>query len=123
GELTPWNPSTDNDVVEALLVNGSTVYVGGGFGQIGGQPRQSLAALDAVTGAATAWNPAPTKWDVVTPRIRGLALVDSVLYVGGSFASIGGQPRICLAAVDTATGLATEWNPELDGLIWSLAVY
>ena len=123
GELTPWNPSTDNDVVEALLVNGSTVYVGGGFGQIGGQPRQSLAALDAVTGAATAWNPAPTKWDVVTPRIRGLALVDSVLYVGGSFASIGGQPRICLAAVDTATGLATEWNPGLDGLTWSLAAY
>jgi len=121
GALTPWNPDTDNSTVEALLVSGNTVYVGGGFGRIGGQPRRSLAALDAVTGSATAWDPGPTNWDIITPRVRGLVLSDSVLYVGGSFASIGGQPRICLASVDTATGLATDWDPGMDGLIWSLA--
>jgi hypothetical protein len=121
GALLPWNPDTDSGIVEALLVAGNTVYVGGAFNQIGGQPRRSLAALDAVTGAATAWNPDPTQWDIVNPRIRGLVLADSVLYVGGSFASIGGQPHICLAAVDTATGLAADWDPGLDGLVWSLA--
>lgn len=121
GALTPWNPDMDNGIVEALLVAGNTIYVGGAFGRIGGQPRRSLAALDAVTGTATAWNPDPTQWDIVDPRIRALALADSVLCVGGSFASIGGQPRICLAAVDTATGLATDWDPGLDGLVWSLA--
>ena len=121
GALLRWNPDTDNGIVESLLVAGNTVYVGGAFAQIGGQPRRSLAALDALTGFATAWNPDPTQWDIVNPRIRALALTDSFLYVGGSFASIGGQPRICLAALDTSTGLATEWDPGLDGLVWSLA--
>jgi len=121
GALTPWNPGTDNSTVDALLVSGNTIYVGGGFGQIGGQPRRSLAALDVASGTATAWHPTLTNWDVVYPRIRALALRDSVLYVGGSFASIGGQPRICLGAVDTSTGLPTDWDPGTDGLVWSLA--
>jgi len=120
GEVLPWNPSPDN-YVHAVLVSGNTIYVGGTFGWIGGQSRASLAALDAITGVPTAWNPAPTQWDVIDPRIRALALSGSNLYVGGSFATIGGQPRICLAAVDTATGLATDWDAGLDGLVWSLA--
>jgi hypothetical protein len=47
--------------------------------------------------------------------------MDGTLYVGGAYASIGGQPRICLAAVDTSSGLATGWDPGLDGYVWSLA--
>ena len=97
------------------------MYVGGGFNQIGGQARRGLAAIDAVTGAATAWNPSPVEWDLFNPRIRALALAGSCLYVGGDFSSIGGQPRICLAAVDTSSGLATDWDPGADGLVWSLA--
>ncbi len=41
--------------------------------------------------------------------------------MGGRFGGVGGQPRICLAAVDTSTGLATDWDPDTDGLVWSLA--
>lgn len=121
GAVLPWNPGTDNSTVYSLLVCGNTVYVGGSFAEIAGQPREGLAALDATTGIATSWNPAPTNWDIISPRIRALALRDSLLCVGGSFASIGGQPRICFAAVDTATGLATDWDPGVDGLVWSIA--
>ena len=53
GAAIAWNPTT----VSALAVSGDTVYVGGGFTQIGGQARNNIAALDAGTGAATAWNP------------------------------------------------------------------
>jgi hypothetical protein len=120
GVLSPWNPDTDNAVVGALLVSGNTIYVGGGFGQIGGQPRNALAAVDAVTGEALPWNPTMSGWGTPS-RVRALALADGRLHVGGSFGTIGGQPRICLAAVDTSTGLATEWDPGLDGLVWSLA--
>lgn len=120
GALTPWNPDTDNSTVDALLVDVSTVYVGGGFNQIGGQPRQGIAAIDATTGDATAWQSQITAWGAPI-RVRALALQEGRLYVGGRFASIGGQPRICLAAVDTSTGLATDWDPGLDGLVWSLA--
>ena len=121
GELSPWNPETDNSAVYALLISGSTLYVGGAFGVIGGQPQRALAALDLRTGQPTAWRPQLTEWDVVDPRVRALVLVDSVLCVGGSFASIGGQPRICLGGVDTTTGLATDWDPGTDGLVWTLA--
>lgn len=120
GALAAWNPDADNSTVDALLVAGNTVYVGGGFNQIGGQPRESLAALDAVTGEATEWDPHLAEWGAPT-RVRAFALHDGLLYVGGRFGSVNGQPRVCLAAVDTATGLPTDWDPAADGLVWSLA--
>ena len=45
-----------NDV-SAIVVDGTTIYVAGGFTQIGGEARPGLAALDAATGLATAWAP------------------------------------------------------------------
>jgi hypothetical protein len=120
GTLTSWNPDTDNSAVDALLAIGNTVYVGGGFGQIGGETRNAIAALDAGTGHATAWYPQASGWGSPT-RVRALALVEGALYVGGDFAIMGGQPRICLAAVDTSTALATPWDAGLNGLVWSLA--
>lgn len=119
GAVTPWNPDTDNSTVDVVLVSGNTVYVGGGFNSIGGQARNAIAALDATTGEATPWYPQPSGWGAPT-RVRGFALVGGKLFVGGDFGSIGGQPRICLAAVDTSSGLATDWDPSLNGLVWSL---
>jgi hypothetical protein len=119
GATLPWDAQVVPGVVDALLVSGNKLYVGGGFEQIGGQPRSSIAALDATTGEATPWYPQASGWGSPI-RVRALALIDSTLYVGGSFGTMGGQPRICLAAVDTATALATAWDPGLDGLVWSL---
>jgi hypothetical protein len=120
GALLPWNPDADLPVIESVVPTGNTVYVGGPFTQIGGERRAGLAALDAETGLATSWNPGATNWDLLDPRIMALALAGKNLYVGGSFASAGGQPRICFAEVDTATGLATDWDPGADERVWSL---
>jgi hypothetical protein len=120
GAVALWNPGTDG-LVEALLVDGNKVYVGGGFTQIGRQARESLAAVDATTAKPTPWDPRPTPWGI-RPRVWSLALAGGKLYAGGVFGSIGEQPRICLAEVDTTTGLATNWDPGLDGLVWSLKV-
>jgi hypothetical protein len=117
--IRPWNPSTDNSTVKALLVAGNTLYVGGAFGTIGGQPRHGIAALDVVTGSVGPWYPPPTEWGVPV-EVKALAIQDSVLYVGGAFASLNGEPRICLAAVDTSTAAITGWDPGLDGYVWSL---
>src|SRR5262249_2403353 len=46
----------------------------------------------------------------------------NLVYVGGQFSAIGGQPRSCVAAVDAGTGLATPWNPSANGLVRCLAV-
>ena len=60
GLATGWDPNaggTSYHEVHTLAVSGSTVYVGGEFSTVGGQARDNLAALDASSGLATAWDP------------------------------------------------------------------
>ncbi|MBU1672571.1 MAG: hypothetical protein KKF41_11655 [Actinobacteria bacterium] len=115
GYLTSWNPNSDGNV-HTIAVSGSTIYVGGDFGNIGGQARAFIAALNSSTGNATAWNPGADFW------VRSLVVSGSTVYVGGSFGNIGGQPRQNIAALSTATGNATSWNPGASGMVTSLAL-
>jgi hypothetical protein len=113
GAVTSWNPnatSGSNAAVLSLAVSGGTVYVGGDFTSIGGQPRNYIAAIDAVTGEATSWNPNADS------TVRALAVSGGTVYAGGFFTSIGGQPRNYMAALDAMTGEATSWNPNAGGL-------
>jgi len=48
GVQASWDPGVDGDV-NALVVDGSTLFVGGGFSSIGGQPQSGIAALSTVT--------------------------------------------------------------------------
>jgi len=66
---------------------------------------------------ATAWNPNPS----VGGDVRALALDGAVVYVGGTFTSVGGQVRGNLAALDLATGLATAWDPQASSSVYALA--
>ena len=89
------------------------VYAGGSFFQIGGATRGGLAALDAVSGVATSWDPARA-----STQITSIALDGSVLYVAGAFDTIGaagGQPRQGLAGIDVNTGLATSFRADVTG--------
>ena len=121
GLATTWNPAASGSPgsigVGAIAVSGSTIYVGGDFTSIGGQARGRIAALDATTALATAWNPGAAGFDGVT----ALLVSGSTVYAGGSFNSIGGQPRRSIAAIDAASGLATSWNPGLNGAVSALA--
>jgi hypothetical protein len=119
GVLLPWDPGVPYGSIEALLVSGDLVYAGGAFEYIGPDARFCVAAIDATTGRATPWNPQPTAWGSPT-RVRALALAGDRIYVGGTFGTIGGEPRICLAALDTTTAQATAWDPGLNGYVWSL---
>ena len=105
-------------MVDALAVSGSTVYVGGYFTTFagGGTTRKYIAAIDASTGTATAWNPDAD--DVVD----ALAVSGSTVYAGGYFTNIGGQARNSIAALDASTGAATSWNPNANGEVDALAV-
>jgi hypothetical protein len=92
-----------------------TISLGGVFAAIGGQPRARIAALDTVSGAATAWNPG------ASDAVNSLVVCRGVVYAAGHFTTIGGQPRAYLAAIDAA-GLATPWNPSPDSYVEALAV-
>jgi predicted small secreted protein len=118
GAVSPWDPQAEaGGWVRSLAVTGTTVYAGGAFDRMGGQVRNGLAAVDRTTGSVTSWDPARA---LVHPDVKALLVQDGTLYVGGDFERMGGQPRICLAAVDTITGAATAWDPGANGYVWSL---
>jgi hypothetical protein len=126
GSATEWNPSVHVSApsaaeVDALVVSGGTVYAGGVFDSIGGQPRNNLAALDVNTGAATAWDP-----NVQGPggyaTVRTLMANGGTIYAGGDFTVVGGQPRNNIAAIDATTGAATAWNPDANSTVYALAM-
>ena len=78
-----WQP--DPSMTASLLLSGTTLYVGGRFTSIGGQPRNNIAALDSETGLATDWNPD------ADGDIYSIAMSGTTLFVGGTFSSFGGQ--------------------------------
>ncbi len=92
--------------MDAVAASSGVVYAGGGFLTMGGQPREWLVAIDAVTGIPTAWTPSPSG------LVESIIPVGSKLYVGGSFDRIGGRANPVLAELDTVTGMATAWNPR-----------
>ena len=106
--------------MNSLVVIGRTVYVGGAYYTIAGQSRNSLAAVDALTGAVLPWNPDPIPGDLVAPYIYALAAIGDTLYVGGGFGGISGQIRHDFAAISATSGIASTWNPDPDGVVWSL---
>ena len=115
GLVDAWNPDVDGGVY-GMALSGTTLYVGGDFESVGGQPRDYAAAFDTTTNTLTAWDPDADDY------LYSLVASGSVVYVGGDFDTIGGQPRTGIAALDVATGLATAWNPGADGSVENLVV-
>jgi len=105
-----WDPDADGSVLSMLLNDdGSVLYAGGEFANIGGSARNRIAALNTMmnTSNAKAWNPDADN-SVFTMLLNG-----TTLYAGGVFTNIGGYARNCIAALSTTTDTdnATSWNP------------
>lgn len=119
GNATAWNPDAGS-TVRALAIAGTTIYAGGTFTIIGGATRNRLAALDAVTGSATPWNPSveglpPGAATSLSTAINAIDLAGTLVYVGGLFGTVGGRPRINLAAIEAGSGISTSWSPRATG--------
>lgn len=93
---TTWNPSPDSVVVDMAYSGISNkLYVSGTFRNIAGVQRRCIAALHPSTGVADGWNPNPRMRDTQKYwAINSLAVLDSFLFVSGTFDSIAGQRRI-----------------------------
>ena len=115
--LSP-NPGSDG-LVAALSVDGGVVYVGGQFSILGGSNlRRRVGALDAATGALAAWSPGvgpKATTNLTKNSVLSVAASGATVFVGGSFDSIGGVYRAGAAAIDLASGQATDWNPGVTG--------
>jgi hypothetical protein len=117
GHAMPWNPGLDAGLsrsVWAMAMLQGTLYVGGSFYGVGGEPRRNLAAIDSATGRVAGWNPA-----VTGGFVTGVAVQGDTLLIGGNFLTVGGQPRVGLAAVDTS-GTVLAWHPQVDGDVSSM---
>jgi hypothetical protein len=123
GRVMDWNPGVSGDMVPAersgmnsgsvlaLAVSGDTVYVGGTFTSVGGQPRSNLAAV-STAGTVSDWTPAPDG------PVYALESSDRALTVGGRFSRMGNVERAFLAAFDPSGNL-TPWAPAPNGYVTS----
>jgi hypothetical protein len=119
--ISSWNPRVTGGAatVRALELSedGNTLYVGGNFTSVGGQPRQHLAAVDAADGTVDPFAPTVAAADGKTPTVYGLLANDSRLYAGGQFSEVDGKGRAKLAAFSLATGvLDPAWKPKATGI-------
>lgn len=92
--------------VHAILRLGDTIYIGGVFTAVNGQPRTNLAAISASDGSLTSWSP------TTNGEVDALAGSGSTIYAGGVFTQVtGAVARNGAAAFDTA-GAVLGWDPN-----------
>jgi uncharacterized delta-60 repeat protein len=118
-----FNPNANGVVFAIALQSDGKILVGGNFNganSIGGQGRNFIARLDAVTGAADTFNPSANS------SVRAIAVQsDGKILVGGTFNganSIGGQTRNRIARLDAGTGLADSFNPNANGAVFAIVL-
>jgi|GEM_PF-2541774 hypothetical protein len=118
GSLDPAFNINANYEVYSLYYDGTNLYVGGDFSNIGGFPYQYLAKVDPVADTVSAsFNPGVTN---IVYAIGGDA---SGIYIGGNFTSVSGTARNYAAKVDAVTG-ATDmsFNPAPNYTVYSILV-
>jgi trimeric autotransporter adhesin len=120
GNLDPWNPTLTGlglVIPEIFSMDAwqNTIFICGIFGSAGTSNRVNVAAVDATTGIATSWDAkqaVTVTSGIPSGQVTSLAVYSNALYVGGILLNIGGQTRICAAALDLVTGNATAWDPK-----------
>lgn len=116
--VKPLRVASISSVVRSLAVspNGSTLYFGGDFTTVGGQPHSRFAAVNATSGALLPWtaDAAGTASDnnpsgdpdgaVVVGRAVVVSPDGTKVAVAGDFFTMNGQASHALGVVDAVTG-------------------
>lgn len=119
--------SLDRDTdqpVRSILVNGTTVYVGGEFSSVGGAPRRGVVALEHRPGERGQVLPFDAD---VSGSVRSMALRGDTLYLAGGLSAVNATTesnpaRGGLGAVNATTGLVLPWNPNTNGTVHSISL-
>lgn len=114
-----------NGRVNAIAVEGTTVYIGGQFTSVrpAGDPpgtgevtRNHVAAFSLTTGNLLPWDP-----NVTGTIVRAIQPVGSDVYIGGTFSTVGTTSRKNLAEVDGTTGaVVSGFNPKPNSTVLAL---
>jgi hypothetical protein len=120
GKLLRWKVPT-NGAVRALEVGAAgRLFMGGAFTRVAGRQRNHLASVDA-NGRLQGWNPdvrqvigvgCPPRCSPIVYDID-LNADNSIVYFGGHFGIVRGQPRDQAAAVTANGARLRRWNPDI----------
>jgi hypothetical protein len=109
GQVVPTFAGHTTGTVNAIVLQGNALYVGGSFSAIDGAKQHGIARLNATTGAMD------TSFKfTISNAITGTALSvntmsvtpdGNVLAIGGTFLTVGGQPIPRIALIDTGGGV------------------
>ncbi len=118
---TAWSMVAKTISVNNIKKIGSQYVLGGGSANTDSfvtswTDRNRLAAIDTSTNVVTSWNPN------VNAVINDLVLSTSTVYIGGGFATVGGDARSRLAEVSKTTASATAWDPNANNTVNALAL-
>jgi len=127
GQLTSWNPMLINiktygniAKVSAIATYGSFIYAGGSIFGVNCLGISNAAAINAVTGVMTNWNPNPNG------ILRSIYSFGNFMYLGGDFTQIYNPrtssyiPRNRLVQLQM-NGNVTGWNPDVNGSVLTMA--
>ena len=113
-------PGPEPGVYAVVVQTDGKILACGRFSTIGGQPRNSIARLDAVTGLADSWNPDAA---IGLNGVYSMAVqADGKIVVGYAGMTIGGQTRNRIARLDPVTGLADSFDPNANNFVYAVAV-
>lgn len=105
-----YNLQVDGQVYTSISDGAGGFYIGGSFTTVNGVSRAGVARINSDGTLNTAFNPG------ASGTVRALYLNGTTLYIGGSFATFGGQALNKIASYDTATNtVITTWNPNIVG--------
>lgn len=118
GTVVPGFPKVTG-VVHCVAPDGAGGwYIGGAFTRVNGLVRNNAAHIRADL-TISGWDP-----NVGSPgglRVNSILVHGGSVYLGGFFASVGGQTRSNIAAVNRVDGAPTSWNPNANTEVHSLA--
>jgi hypothetical protein len=116
-QLVNWMPSithTNLGGVLSLHIVQNTLYISGGFNEVGGQVRANIAAIELYTGTVKSWNFAA---NFSAPQnYADIKSYNNKLIIGGNFGTPGLPTDHACALVDTVTGLSIEYLFRSGGL-------
>ena len=114
GTPSTWTPEV-NDAIRVLVTDGSDLYLAGDFTMLDDSLRSKLGGFTSPGHELLPWNPNVTGNVALCFTWTGTSFV-----VGGSFFTVGGQPRSNIAEV-SITGSVTAWDPGSNGTVYALA--
>lgn len=106
----------DRTIISQSVSIGNTVYIGGGFRNIGPNTGTGVILSDDGTQLLTY-----KKWRINGPVYTSVPDGNGGYFIGGYFSKIGDSTRINIAHINS-DGSPTSWNPKVDDYVRAMAI-